>query len=168
GEPPPFAVGDEIEAVAGSWAALGNGADQLVQPPCPVLLGQDLQLGVDRLVQLARQQNRRVPVDIGDGDDGCGAEQRKIGKRQAKWCGPEELSERCHGCCSRRRGPCAGGGCQSSCRSWTEAGKCGRRVHWSADRNDSPRHSRATWCASRLGRHASSNILAGEIRAAAT
>ena len=81
GEPSPFAVGDEIEAVAGSCAALGNGADQLVQPPCPVLLGQALQLGVDRLVQLARQQNRRVPVDIDDGDDGRRAEQRKIGKR---------------------------------------------------------------------------------------
>ena len=81
GEPAAFAIGHEIEAVAGRAAALGHRAHELLQSPCPILLGQPLELGVDGLAELLREQDRRVPIDIGDGDDGRGAEQRKIGQR---------------------------------------------------------------------------------------
>src|SRR5262249_12064275 len=119
GEPAAVAVSHEIEAVAGRAAALGHGAYELLEPAAPVLLGEASQLGVDGLVELPRQEDRRVPIDIEDRNDCGGAEQRKIGQRQAKGGGPEELSERCHGWCSRRLGPCAGGDCRSSCRFWT-------------------------------------------------
>src|SRR5262245_23374016 len=76
-----FAVGDEIEAVAGRLASLGDDANELIQSAGPVLLGKTFELGVDRLIELPRQQHRRVPVDIGDGEDRRGAEQRKIGQR---------------------------------------------------------------------------------------
>jgi hypothetical protein len=76
-----LAVGDEIEAVAGRLAAFGDDTDELLQPAGPVLLGKTFELGVDRLIELPRQQHRRVPVDIGDGEDRRGAEQRKISQR---------------------------------------------------------------------------------------
>ncbi len=81
GEPAAFAIGHEIEAVAGRLAALGHDADELVQSPCPVLLGKSLEFGVDGLIELPREQDRGVPVDIGDGENRRGAEQRKIGQR---------------------------------------------------------------------------------------
>ena len=60
---------------------LGRLGYTVVQAAGPVLLGETFQLGVDRLIELPRQQHRRVPVDIGDGEDRRGAEQRKIGQR---------------------------------------------------------------------------------------
>ena len=59
-------------------AALGHNSHELILPACLVLLGQAFELGVDGLVELPREQNRSVPIDVGDGDDGRRAEQRKI------------------------------------------------------------------------------------------
>src|SRR6185312_13661261 len=126
-KPAPFIVGHEIEAITGRSTSLGDRTHELLEPPCPVLFGKSLKLRVDGLVQLPRQQDRCVPIDVEDSNDGRRAEQRKIGQRQAKGGCPEELSERSHGWCSRRRGPCAGGCCRNSCRFWTGGGKCGRR-----------------------------------------
>src|SRR6202030_2612330 len=66
-----------------------------------------------------------------------------------------------------RLAPYAEAAAQSPCRSSDADPKCARRSRWSAGRNDSPRRSPATWCGSRPGRHAASDIPAAGIRAAA-
>jgi hypothetical protein len=40
----------------------------------PVLLGETFQLGVDGLIELPRQQDRRIPIDVENRHDGGGAE----------------------------------------------------------------------------------------------
>ncbi len=81
GQSAAFAVGHQIEAVAGGLCALSHDADELVEPSSPVLLGQPFELGIDGLIELPRQQNRGVPIDVDDGQDRGRAEQRKIGQR---------------------------------------------------------------------------------------
>ena len=80
-QPAALAVGHQIEAVAGRLRPFGHRADELVEPARPVLLGQPFELGIDGLIELPRQQNRGVPIDVEDGHDGGRAEQRKIGQR---------------------------------------------------------------------------------------
>ena len=50
------------------------------------------------------------------------------------------------GSCNPRRARYAAAAAQNPCRSSSAAAKCARRSRWSADRNDSPRHSPAAWC----------------------
>src|SRR5262249_2382119 len=114
-----FRIGDVIEAAARGLASIRYGAHELGQAAVGVLLGKALELGVDRIVQLAGQQYGGIPIDIEDGHHRRRAEQGKISHRQAKGRGAKELSERRHGWYSRRRGPCAATASQSSCRSLT-------------------------------------------------
>jgi len=74
-------VRHEIEAVTRRLAPIGDGLDQLIESAGLILLGETLQLGIDGLVQLPRQQHRRVPIDIDHRDRGRRAEQREVGQR---------------------------------------------------------------------------------------
>jgi len=146
GHAPSQGIGDEIDAAATLGAAALDRVNNAAQAKKPVLIGQSLDLGADRGIGLAFQKARRVPENVGqDGAHGQGKDQQVDG-RKTKGGGLQYLRIKLHVSCIRLRARFAEGVRQSPCRSSTGALIRVRLSHWSADRNDSPRHSPAAWC----------------------
>ena len=139
-------VGNQIEAGAGLAAAGLDGVDKTGQPAAARLIGKAGQVGGDRLAQLLGEHFVGGIGDVDDEGDGEDREDRDIDRRQLECGGADDLTERRHGSCIRRRGRYAGAARRSPCRSWRAGARHARRSRWSADRSDSPRRSRAAWC----------------------
>ena len=139
-------VGQQIERGAGlALARLDRGveADESV---VVVGVGQALGLGVDRAGDLLVDDRDDLPGDDREHDAGADGADGQDRQRETKGGGAEDLSERRHVSCIRRRARCSAAARRSPGRSWPAAARHGRRSHWSGGRNGSPRRARAAWC----------------------
>ena len=76
-----FGVGEEVKAAARRFAALGDGADELVEAAGAVLLIKTGDLGLDGFLKLQREEDVGFPVDIGDGNSRRDRKQREVNEK---------------------------------------------------------------------------------------
>ncbi len=120
-------IGDEVERGARLIGAPLDGGDELPDAAGIVLLGQPVDLGLDRLADLRVEQLVHVPVDAAQHDAGPDGEDHEIGQRQLERRRPEQLTDDRHGSCIPPRGRCGAAAHRHPCRSWSAAARCARR-----------------------------------------
>ena len=147
GERLPGRRGHEIKARARTQRAVFQDQHEAAQSADRVLLGQHRDLGLDRRGDLLGDEAAGVEREIGEQRGRVENEYQQIDQRQPERGRADELTERRHGSCIRRRGSCAAAAAKSPCRSWNAGARCARRSRWSAGRSDSPTRSPAASCA---------------------
>ena len=119
--------GHQIEARAGPQRAVLHDQDELAQAADGVLLGQAGDLGVDRLGDLLGDEAAGIEREIGEQRRRVERKYHQIDQREPERGRADELTERRHGSCIRRRGSYAAAAGRSPCRSWSAGARYARR-----------------------------------------
>ena len=120
-------VGDQVEARARLVAALLDGLEDRRDAAAAALFGEAANFGGDRRAELVVEEDVGGVGDVEDEGHREDREDRDVdGGKLERGCA-DDLTERCHGSCIRRRAPYAAAARRSPCRSCRAAARYARR-----------------------------------------